>query len=329
MLGAAYAVPPSLMKDSHRLERVSKFYRSLFSVERQSNEHPIHFIFSVFQWPQRGVNETEGQTSSTDLTQRTAWIPIISQTPSRYQEGVRHQPPELAQLRTELEVYQTYLLKANAGGASPTHVSLGTSGRLQYIIAGAKPEINGVPLLVELDEAASTPSQPSDAQPPFAKQPALCGAVNWLDFLVCSPGSEEGLAKALRQTVGWNHCVPLQFPIAPGVTRHYVTCLNDTGSTVNRHKLAGILHKDLLVTNAEPPLLQSCPLVFYSCSTADTLTRRVAKVVENGGKVLNPSINADGTVAVLQDCEGAPFCLYHRTDEWDGVKPTTVISREN
>jgi hypothetical protein len=113
------------------------------------------------------------------------------------------------------------------------------------------------------------------------------------------------LAKALRQTVGWNHCVPLQFPIAPGVTRQYVTCLNDTGSVATSRRL------HYIIAGAKPEI-NGVPQGGGEWG---------------GGKVLNPSINADGTVAILQDCEGAPFCLLHHTDEWDGVKPTTVIAQ--
>jgi hypothetical protein len=55
------------------------------------------------------------------------------------------------------------------------------------------------------------------------------------------------------------------------------------------------------------------------------LAQRLETSQAAGATLLLPPTAADGTVVVLQDPFGSPFALYHRTDDWTGVKPTTRI----
>lgn len=153
--------------------------------------------------------------------------------------------------------------------------------------------------------------------PPFSDQPQHSGAINWCDVITLD-GYETIAAQLLRDVLGWRLTVPLPFP----PSGKYITCLNAHGAgRTNGEKLCGVLPGSALRLTAP----QGSTVPFFACKSADEVEDRLSRVQPAGGSVVFPPSSADGTFALATDLAGSPFALYHRTDGWNEVKPTTQL----
>jgi hypothetical protein len=80
-----------------------------------------------------------------------------------------------------------------------------------------------------------------------------------------------------------------------------------------------------VAAEATGPKARSVP--FLSCYNRTELEIKCGMAVKHGGELLVPPMTADGDIAIIRDPCGGIVGLYHRTDEWDRVKPTTVLLR--
>jgi predicted enzyme related to lactoylglutathione lyase len=168
------------------------------------------------------------------------------------------------------------------------------------------------------------PFERANTSAPFPSQPEVEGVVNWTDLLVTKKENLRKVARLLHEEFGWNVATPLAMPNDLG---EYITLLNDTGLNHNRHKVCGLLPKGVLLPKlareAEGPFAMSVP--FLSVASMLSLQQKCEMIEKNGGEILLPPVKADGDVAIIRDPHGGVVGLYHRTDEWEEVKPTTVI----
>ena len=194
------------------------------------------------------------------------------------------------------------------------------------MIAITNPEhTNGESLpFVLVDVAPNAPVfEHSKERAPFPMQPKTDGVVNWCDFLVENHNNQRDVAKVLNEAFGWNMATPIRMP----GNGEYITFLNDTGEDANRHKLGGMLPKNMLlpklVEEAKGPGAMSVP--FLSCHSKQELEIKAGMAVKHGGEMLVPIMQADGDVCIIRDPCGGVVGLFHRTDDWDVTKPSTTI----
>ena len=182
---------------------------------------------------------------------------------------------------------------------------------------------NGPPLpfIVHVVDEGST-SLSKDVAPFEQGPPFPVGSIPWMDLCV-APGSERATAVACRRAFGWHIADPI---ILPGEQGDYITLLNNTGKSENKHKMCGILPAHIILRafyDVSPK--ESTPLMFFACDSDAMLKDAVARMPELGGEVHMPPFNADGKVTICRDPAGAFFALYNRSDSWDGVKSGTKI----
>lgn len=90
----------------------------------------------------------------------------------------------------------------------------------------------------------------------------------------------------------------------------------------NGCKLGGILSRPLLM----PHLHRAAWIPFFMMPThADPGTRGKA-LAAAGGKLISGPLEADGQMVLVEDQAGAVLGLYHRTDDWDDIKPETKLT---
>jgi hypothetical protein len=193
-------------------------------------------------------------------------------------------------------------------------------------IVVTSPELTGgerVPFVIAGTHKNLGVFERSDVAAPFPQQPRIEGVVNWCDVLVEKKENQRKVAALLNQVFGWNIATPITLP----GNGEYITLLNDTGDASNRNKICGMLPKGMLLpklaAEARGPFALAVP--FLSCYNKLELEIKCGMAIKHGGELLVPPMNADGDLAVIRDPYGGVVGLYHRTDDWDVVKPTTVI----
>ncbi|GAB5357988.1 hypothetical protein AAMO2058_000420900 [Amorphochlora amoebiformis] len=184
----------------------------------------------------------------------------------------------------------------------------------------------------------------------------------WCDFLVDGGtggkrgGREEGggegerrCAKVLEETMGYRIQDPIAFPEG-----EYITLFSPDGGLDNRSKVGGVLPRSAIIpANATYPspsaLLQAdihdpeikvneeanaclqleqlgvTYLPFFEVDGSEGYEETKDAISKAGGLCLN-EVTADGQVAIIQDCVGAYFALYHRTDDPDVIKEGTKLA---
>ena len=245
-----------------------------------------------------------------------AWVPHVGLTPESLKESLVNGELMLEKslsLPPELEARGLTLVKTPPVHSVPAELAGGPKGVMStaHLRFFADTASTGKPLYSDKGTA------------PFEVQPsAEEGALNWMDIPV-PKGAELGTVKQMCRSLGMKLAAPIKMPGDLGL---YITLLNNTGKYENRHKLAGCLPSNLILTdftNGFPEDVTS--LCFFAVESAARVDELALEIPKLGGWVPGPNINADGRVCLARDPNGAHFALYARSDEggWDSVKGTT------
>eukprot|EP00039_Didymoeca_costata_P004585 m.74472 g.74472 ORF g.74472 m.74472 type:complete len:273 (+) comp12463_c0_seq3:451-1269(+) len=158
--------------------------------------------------------------------------------------------------------------------------------------------------------ANSLPPQPFIAY--NATLPTKAGMPCWMDLLTSENG-EDNAVQYWTELMGWKRGKEIAFPAGK-----YVTLMDGLGDE-NRCKLAGVLPR-LAFPNPGPYEAIPTWVVFFMAPNQQAVYEAAENLPKFGGKLVVPPMEADGTVVICQDEEGAIFGYYHRTDPPDEIK---------